>query len=178
MAKTAENLDALMARRPDVVRLAVLMIDGIDLKGRTNVVALGISTDGVKTPLGLWEGSSENAAVATSLLTELVARGLDVEQGVLCVLDGSKALRKAVRDVLGTHAPCSGACVTRSEMSVIICPSAIMTRSRKPRAAWALSDHAEAIQRLRALADSSRGLTPEPPRRCAKDWRRPSPSPA
>jgi len=50
------------------VRLAVLMIDGIDLKGRTNVVALGISTDGIKTPLGLWEGSSENAAVATALL--------------------------------------------------------------------------------------------------------------
>jgi putative transposase len=112
IAKTAENLDALMARRLDDV--AVLMIDGIDLKGRTNVVALGISTDGVKTPLGLWEGSSENAAVATSLLTDLVARGLDVEQGVLCVLDGSKALRKAVRDVLGTHTPVQ-CCVRHKE---------------------------------------------------------------
>jgi putative transposase len=42
------------------VRLAVLMLDGIDLRGRTNIVALGISTDGVKIPLGLWEGSTEN----------------------------------------------------------------------------------------------------------------------
>jgi putative transposase len=134
IAKTAEHLDALMARRLDDVRLAVLMIDGIDLKGRTNVVALGISTDGVKTPLGLWEGSSENAAVATSLLTDLVARGLDVEQGVLCVLDGSKALRKAVRDVLGTHTPCSAACATRNATSAITCPSVIVTWCRKSSA--------------------------------------------
>jgi putative transposase len=105
VAKTGENLELLMSRSLADVRLAVLMIDGIDLKGRTNVVALGITTDGVKTPLGLWEGSSENAAVATAALADLVARGLDVEQGVLCVLDGSKALRRAVRDVLGTHTP-------------------------------------------------------------------------
>ena len=105
VARTRENLEALMHRRLDDVRLAVLMVDGIDLKGRTNVVALGISTDGVKIPLGLWEGSTENAAVATALLSDLVDRGLDVEQGVLCVLDGAKALRKAVRDVLGVSTP-------------------------------------------------------------------------
>ena len=103
VARTSEHLQALMSRRLDDVRLAVLMLDGIDLKGRTNVVALGSTTDGVKIPLGLWEGSSENATVATALLPDLVGRGLDVEQGVLCVLDGAKALGKAVRDVLGVH---------------------------------------------------------------------------
>jgi putative transposase len=51
--RTREQLDALMRRRLDDVRLAVLMLDGIELKGRTNVVALGITTDGVKVPLGL-----------------------------------------------------------------------------------------------------------------------------
>ncbi len=55
----------LMTRRLDDVRLAVLMLDGIELKRRTNVVALGITTEGVKIPLGLWEGSTENATVAT-----------------------------------------------------------------------------------------------------------------
>ncbi len=105
IARTSEHLVALMARRLDDVRLAVLMIDGVDLKGRTNVVALGITTDGVKVPLGLWEGSTENAAVATALLADLVERGLDVEQGVLAVLDGGKALRKAVKDVLGVNTP-------------------------------------------------------------------------
>jgi len=53
-------------------------------------VALGSTTDGVKIPLGLWEGSSENATVATALLPDLVGRGLDVEQDVLCVLDGAR----------------------------------------------------------------------------------------
>ncbi len=87
------------------MRLAVLMLDGIDLKGRTNIVALGITSDGGKIRLGLWEGSTENATVATALLSDLVARGPGMTQGVLCVLDGSKALRKAVRDVLGERAP-------------------------------------------------------------------------
>jgi transposase-like protein len=42
------------------------------------VVALGITTEGVKIQLGLWEGSTENAAAATALLSDLVDRGLDV----------------------------------------------------------------------------------------------------
>jgi len=56
------------------------------------IVALGITTEGVKVPLGLWDGSSENATVATALLADLVERGLDPEQGMLFVIDGSKAL--------------------------------------------------------------------------------------
>ncbi len=54
---------------------------------------------------GSQEGSTENATVATTLLALLVERGPGTTQGVLCVLDGSKALRKAVRDVLGDGAP-------------------------------------------------------------------------
>ena len=105
VGRTREHLIALMGRRLDDVRLAVLMLDGIDLKGRTNVVALGITTEGQKVPLGLWEGSTENATVARALLADLVDRGLDSAQGVLCVLDGAKALRKAVREVLGEQTP-------------------------------------------------------------------------
>jgi putative transposase len=60
------SLGELMSRRLDDVRLVVMMIDGIDLGERTKVVALGITTEGVKIPLGLWEGSTENASVATS----------------------------------------------------------------------------------------------------------------
>ena len=153
VARTRQNLEALMHRRLDDVRLAVLMLDGIDLKGRTNVVALGISTDGVKIPLGLWEGSTENAAVATALLSDLVDRGLDVEQGVLCVLDGAKALRKAVRDVLGVDTPVQR-CVRHKERNVC---AHLPERDRpvvrqRLRAAWRLDDHAGALERLRALA--------------------------
>jgi putative transposase len=53
-----------MGRRLDDVRLAVMMLDGIEIAARTRVVALGITTEGVKIPLGLWEGSTENATLA------------------------------------------------------------------------------------------------------------------
>ena len=153
VARTRENLEALMSRRLDDVRLAVLMIDGIELKGRTNVVALGITTDGVKMPLGLWEGSTENATVATALLSDLVDRGLDTEQGVLCVLDGAKALRKAVRDVLGVHTPVQR-CVRHKERNVLehLPERDRPAIKRRLRRAWADSDHERALSELRALA--------------------------
>ena len=66
--RTREALGELMARQLGDLRLAVMMLDGIELKGRMMIVALGITTEGVKVPLGLWEGSTENATVATALL--------------------------------------------------------------------------------------------------------------
>jgi putative transposase len=153
VARTREHLEALMSRRLDDVRLAVMMVDGIDLKGRTNVVALGITTDGVKIPLGLWEGSTENAAVATALLSDLVDRGLDTEQGVLCVLDGAKALRKAVRDVLGVQTPVQR-CVRHKERGVLehLPERNRPTVKRRLRAAWADTDHDRALGALGQLA--------------------------
>jgi putative transposase len=53
VARTSERLAELMSRRLDDIRLAVLMLDGVELKGRCNVVALGITTEGMKVPLGL-----------------------------------------------------------------------------------------------------------------------------
>ncbi len=50
------------------------MLDGIELKGRCCVVALGVSTEGVKIPLGLWDGSTENKTVTVHLLADLVQR--------------------------------------------------------------------------------------------------------
>jgi len=90
--RTREALGELMSRQLGDLRLAVMMLDGLELKGRMMIVALGITTEGVKIPLGLWEGSTENATVATALLSDLVERGLDPEQGMLFVIDGSKAL--------------------------------------------------------------------------------------
>ena len=62
--RTRTALGELMGRRLDDVRLAVMMLDGLEIAERTHVVALGISTEGVKIPLGLWEGSTENATLA------------------------------------------------------------------------------------------------------------------
>jgi putative transposase len=154
VSRTRETLIELMSRPLEDLRLAVLMLDGIELKGRCCVVALGIDTDGVKHPLGLWDGSTENATVATTLLANLVERGLDVEQGVLVVIDGAKALRKAVRDVLGVHTPVQR-CVRHKERNVL---AHLPERDRplvrrRLRAAWALDDHDRALGQLRGLAD-------------------------
>jgi transposase-like protein len=150
--RTREALVELMSRRLDDVRLAVMMIDGLELQGRCCVVALGITTEGVKIPLGLWEGSTENATVATALLSDLVERGLDPEQGILFVIDGAKALRKAIRSVFG-QAPVQR-CVRHKERNVT---DHLPERERpavkqRLRRAWALDDHARALDQLRALA--------------------------
>jgi transposase-like protein len=141
-----------MARSLADVRLAALMLDGLELKGRCCVVALGVSTDGVKVPLGLWDGSTENKRVCVELLTDLVGRGLDCDQGVLVVLDGGKALRAAVDAVFG-HVPVQR-CVRHKERNVL---DHLPERDRagvkrKLRAAWKLGDHRGAIGRLEALA--------------------------
>jgi len=102
--RTRTALSELMSRQLDDVRLAVMMLDGLEIADRVHVVALGITTDGVKTPLALWEGSMENATLARTLLADLVDRGLDPEQAILFVIDGAKALRRAIKDVFGEHA--------------------------------------------------------------------------
>lgn len=152
VGRTTEHLRALMSRSLADVRLAALMLDGIELKGRCCVVALGISTDGVKIPLGLWDGSTENATVARHLLADLVDRGLDVEQGVLVVLDGGKALRSAVDAVLGP-VPVQR-CIRHKERNVLdhLPERDRPTVKRRLRAAWKLADHAAARDRLRVLA--------------------------
>jgi putative transposase len=150
--RTREALGELMARRLDDVRLAVMMLDGIDLKGRTAIVALGITTEGIKIPLGLWEGSTENATVATALLSDLVERGLDPTQGILFVIDGAKALRKAIHAVFG-NAPIQR-CIRHKERNVLehLPERDRPAVKRRLRTAWAEPDHDKALDRLQTLA--------------------------
>jgi putative transposase len=151
--RTATALGELMGRRLDDVRLAVMMLDGMEIAERTHVVALGISTDGVKIPLGLWEGSTENATLARTLLADLVDRGLDPEQAILFVIDGGKALRKAIKDVFGERALVHR-CHRHKERNVCdLLPERDRDQVRsRIRAAWALTDPDLARQRLELLA--------------------------
>lgn len=104
VAATKTAMDELLARSLADLEVAVLMIDGLDVAGQCIVVALVITTDGTKVPVGLWLGDTENKTVVTALLADLVARGLDVTGGVLCVIDGAKALAAGIRKVFGEHA--------------------------------------------------------------------------
>ena len=100
VAMTETALAELLATDLSGLDLVALMIDGVHFAESCCVVALGIGIDGVKHPLALVEGSTENATLVTDLLVGLRGRGLDVTRPMLVGLDGSKALRKAVVDVL------------------------------------------------------------------------------
>jgi transposase-like protein len=105
VARTYRELMRLMSRPRSDLRLAVIMLDGIELHGYTNIVALGITTAGEKLVLGLWGGSTENTDRRRRAAVRPGRPGVDVEQGLLFVIDGSKALRKAIRRVFGNHVP-------------------------------------------------------------------------
>ncbi|MGH3739475.1 MAG: IS256 family transposase [Micromonosporaceae bacterium] len=159
---TAERLAEFRARPLDDQRWLIVFVDGFDFAGHTMVGALGVTADGTKVPLGVVEGSTENATVVRHLIAGLRDRGLDAGEGVLFVLDGGKALTKAVRDVFGDHAVIAR-CRTHKERNVMDhLPEA--ERSwvrRKLRAAWANPNAGEAEAALGALAAQLERVNPD-----------------
>src|SRR5918994_2110014 len=99
VARTEQALAELLAADLSELDLVAFMVDGIRVAEHCCVVALGITIDGTKVPLGLAEGATENATVVGDLLVGLRDRGLDVTRPLLVVIDGAKALRRAVTDV-------------------------------------------------------------------------------
>jgi putative transposase len=96
---TEQALTDLMSADLSSLDLVAFMVDGVHFADHVCVVALGITIDGIKVPLAIAEGSTENATLVTSLIVGLRERGLDVTKPILAVLDGSKALSRAVKDV-------------------------------------------------------------------------------
>jgi putative transposase len=96
---TETALAQLLAIDLSALDLVALMIDGVHFGEHICVVALGIGIDGIKHPLAVVEGDTENTTVVTDLLTGLRERGLDTARPILVVLDGAKALRAAVTRV-------------------------------------------------------------------------------
>jgi len=104
VARTTAQLAAWQSAPLDSLELVALLIDGVHLGDHCLIVALGIAADGQKHALGLWDGSTENATVCQGLLANLQSRGLRTDRSLLVILDGSKALRKAVRATFGDAA--------------------------------------------------------------------------
>jgi hypothetical protein len=99
VAATETALAELMTANLTGTEVVALMIDGVRFGAHTCIVALAITTDGTKVPLGLVEDSTENPTTVTELLVGLRDRGLDVTRPVLVVIDGAKALAAAVKAV-------------------------------------------------------------------------------
>ena len=101
VAKTEAHMQEWLGRDLGQISLAALMIDGVHIDEHVLLVALAIDVHGNKHVLGLREGATENSTACTELLADLVDRNLRTDYGILAVLDGSRALAKAVRTVWG-----------------------------------------------------------------------------
>jgi putative transposase len=152
---TAERLAELLARRLDDRRWLVVFLDGFGMGEHLLVGALGVTADGTKVPLGVVEGTTENKAVCTRLVADLADRGLDASKGVLFVIDGGKALDRAIRSVFGAKALIQR-CRQHKERNVTDhLPEAERPLVRRRlRAAWALADAEQARAELEQLARS------------------------
>jgi putative transposase len=155
VAATAERLAELLARRLDDRRWLVVFLDGFGMGEHLLVGALGVTADGTKVPLGVAEGTTENKAVCTRLVADLADRGLDASGGVLFVIDGGKALERAIRSVFGAKALIQR-CRRHKERNVTDhLPEAERPLvQRRLRAAWALGDADQARVELERLARS------------------------
>ena len=104
IAATTKQLVARLSRPIADLDITCVMLDGIHLSDHLVVIAVGIDREGAKHVLGFWEGSTENTEVCLSLLGDLVERGLNAQRSTLFVIDGGKALRKAIQMVFGKRA--------------------------------------------------------------------------
>ena len=153
IAATKARLAEFRARPLDGRRWLIVYVDGFDFAGHTMIGALGVTADGTKLPLGVVEGSTENASVLRHLITDLRDRGLDADGGILFVLDGGKALRKAVTDVYGDQAVIARCRIHKERNVMDHLPEAQRPWvGHKLRAAWANPNPAEAEATLKALA--------------------------
>jgi putative transposase len=153
VAATTERLAELNRRPLDGDRWLIVFIDGFSFGQHLLVGALGVTADGTKIPLAVVEGTTENATLCTRLTANLRDRGLDASKGLLFVVDGSKALSKAIRAVWGDKA-LIGRCRLHKERGVLDhLPEAEHDWvRRKLRAAWTLEDADQARRDLEALA--------------------------
>jgi putative transposase len=154
VAATEHALADLLARDLTGLDLVALLVDGVRVAEHCCVVALGITIDGTKIPLALAEGATENATVVTDLLVGLRERGLEVARPILVVIDGAKALRRAVTDVFD-H-PVIQRCQLHKLRNVTDrLPDALAsTVARRVRQAYHLADPLLAEAELEALACS------------------------
>ena len=99
------EVEALLSRRFDGLKLMVIYIDGLVFGDYTMIGAVGVDSEGNKHVLGIREGATENSTVITALLEDIVSRGVDRKRKMLFVIDGSKALRAAINAVFGSDQP-------------------------------------------------------------------------
>lgn len=151
---SAETMTAWMAADLSGLDLLVIQIDGIHIdQDLILLAAVGVDGNGDKHPLGVMEGASENAAVCQALIDNLVGRGLDPSVCRLFIIDGSRALSKAIRNSFGRNAPIQRCQVHKARNITERLPKSLHAPVRRAlRQAWELEDADKAEKLMRNLA--------------------------
>jgi putative transposase len=162
VAATAQRLAEFRSRPLGGHRFLVCFVDGFDFAGHMMIGALGVTAEGTKIPLGVVQGSTENATVVRELVSGLRERGLEAADGILFVLDGGKALSRAVKDVFGAKALIQR-CRLHKERNVMdhLPETERAWVLRKMRQGWANPDADEGVAALRALASRLEKINPD-----------------
>jgi putative transposase len=153
VAATTKKLAELLSSDLSEFDAAVLRIDGIVFHECCCVVALLITAEGTKLPVAVWEGDTENTTVVKHLLADLVARGLRLEEGLLLVIDGGKALAAGIKRVFGRHAVVQR-CVLhkRRDVADYLSPELARRIDRQLAGAFADPDPARGLKVAQGLA--------------------------
>ena len=153
-AASGQQLQQLLERPLGELDLCVLFLDGKEFHDFTLIVALGVDRQGRKHVLGLWSGATENAVVCGALLDDLIARGLSVDKPYLFILDGAKALKKAVTSRFGSKGLIQRCRVHKKRNIQKYLPKKYHGMlSLKLRMAWGMTEYNKALQELRKVHD-------------------------
>jgi transposase-like protein len=154
VALSAERMAEWMASDLSQLDLVVIQIDGLHIDNDLILVAaLGIDGHGNKHPLGLMEGATENAAVVQALIDNLIERRLDPKVCRLFIVDGAKALTKAIRSTFGRHTPIQRCQIHKARNVIERLPKPLhISVCKALRQAWELDDADKAERLLRNLA--------------------------
>jgi transposase-like protein len=151
---SAERMKEWMASDLSKLNLLVIQIDGIHIEeDLVLLAAVGVDGVGDKHPLAVIEGATENATVAQALLDNLIERGLDPNVCRLFIIDGAKALTKAIRKTFGRHTPIQRCQIHKARNIIERLPKPLHASVRKAlRQAWELDDADKAERLIRNLA--------------------------
>ena len=159
-AATAQELQSL-CERPVPTDIIGLLIDSKFFAGHCVVTAIGLDEQGKKHLLGLWHGATENVTVVSGLLEDLVARGLPTERKLLVIIDGAKALRKAVTLLLGDNAVVQRCRVHKQRNVVDHLPEDKKRQAAwRLQSAWAKKEPAQAARELRQIVRWLQPISP------------------
>ena len=178
VALSCERLKAWLSRSLMGLDLPVLMIDAIHFRSHIMLIVLGIDTEGRKHVLGMRQGATENTTVVRELIADLIERGLHAEAPRLFIIDGARALRRAIAECFGDkvmvqrcqvhklrnvreHLPQElHASVKKAMSDAWACPDAELAKRQLERLARSLErSHPSAARSIREGLDETLTLT-------------------